>query len=201
MAIYKQGILGPFSGKVGTVVGSSWRGTPYIRSLATKVANPRTADQVKVRSRLTAVTLGLKQFAYLISAGYVNSGSLSPWAAAVKDNFKHLKDGDTPQLDFTAVTLSNGSALFDVSVTKTASAVNFTWTAPADGDDFYGGSLYAGAYNVANGKAVSTSADLTNQTGGLDYQSILSGTDDDDVHVYFFVASATTSTATTHLGD
>jgi hypothetical protein len=28
MAIYQQGILGAFSGKVGAVVGSSWKGIP-----------------------------------------------------------------------------------------------------------------------------------------------------------------------------
>jgi hypothetical protein len=42
MGTIKQGILGGFSGKVGTVVGASWKGIAYMRSLPQKVKNPRT---------------------------------------------------------------------------------------------------------------------------------------------------------------
>ena len=201
MAIYKQGVLGPFSGKVGTVVGSSWRGVPYIRSLATKVANPRTQGQVAARSRLAAIAGRLKHFAFVISAGFVNSGSLSPWSAAIKANMKALTGpSDAPEVDMTAVTLSDGSATFDVKTVKTASSVDFSWKAPKVADDFYGGSLYAAAYNVANGKAVNFLADLSAATASFDFRTIISG-EDDDVHLYFFVASQSVSTATTHIGD
>ena len=35
MGTIKQGILGGFSGKVGTVVGSSWKGISYMRGKTT----------------------------------------------------------------------------------------------------------------------------------------------------------------------
>jgi hypothetical protein len=38
-----KGILGPFSGKVGAVVGSSWKGVDYIKSLP----GPNTSNTVK----------------------------------------------------------------------------------------------------------------------------------------------------------
>lgn len=44
-----QGILGGFSGKVGTVVGGTWKSISYIRSIATSVANPRTEKQLRQR--------------------------------------------------------------------------------------------------------------------------------------------------------
>lgn len=201
MAIYKQGVLGPFSGKVGTVVGSSWRGVPYIRSLATKVANPRTQGQVAARSRLAAIAGRLKHFAFVISAGFVNSGSMSPWSAAIKANMKALTGpSDDPEVDMTAVTLSDGSATFDVKTVKSASSVDFSWKAPKAADSFFGGSLYAAAYNVANGKAVNFLADLSAAAASFDFRTIISG-EDDDVHIYFFVASQSVSTATTHIGD
>lgn len=201
MAIYKQGVLGPFSGKVGTVVGSSWRGVPYIRSLATKVANPRTQGQVAARSRLAAIASRLKHFAFVISAGFVNSGSMSPWSAAIKANMKALTGpSDDPEVDMTAVTLSDGSATFDVKTVKSASSVDFSWKAPKAADSFFGGSLYAAAYNVANGKAVNFLADLSAAAASFDFRTIISG-EDDDVHIYFFVASQSVSTATTHIGD
>ena len=34
MGTIKQGILGGFSGKVGTVVGSTWKSVHYMRALA-----------------------------------------------------------------------------------------------------------------------------------------------------------------------
>ena len=56
MATIKQGILGAFSGKVGSVVGSSWKGIPVMKSLPPSVANPRTAKQIEQRSRMKACT-------------------------------------------------------------------------------------------------------------------------------------------------
>lgn len=38
MGTIKQGILGGFSGKVGNVVGASWKGIDYIRSLPSSVS-------------------------------------------------------------------------------------------------------------------------------------------------------------------
>jgi len=51
MGTIKKGILGGFSGKVGTVVGSSWKGISYMRSLPLKVRNPRTLRQLDQRSK------------------------------------------------------------------------------------------------------------------------------------------------------
>lgn len=48
-----QGILGGVSGKVGNVVGSSWKGIPIIKAKPLSVANPRSAGQVAQRSKLT----------------------------------------------------------------------------------------------------------------------------------------------------
>lgn len=55
MATIKQGILGAFSGKVGSVVGSSWKGIAIMKSRPASVANPKTAKQVIQRSKMTAV--------------------------------------------------------------------------------------------------------------------------------------------------
>lgn len=55
MGIIKQGILGGFSGKVGPVIGSSWKGIDYMKGVPTSVANPRTAPQVAQRTKFTNV--------------------------------------------------------------------------------------------------------------------------------------------------
>lgn len=51
-----QGILGGVSGKVGSVVGSSWKGINVIKSLPLSVANPKTAGQVAQRTKLANVS-------------------------------------------------------------------------------------------------------------------------------------------------
>lgn len=55
MGTYNKGILGPFSGKIGTVVGSSWRGKDYMRSLPKK--GNRTPTQQQSRQRLRFATV------------------------------------------------------------------------------------------------------------------------------------------------
>ena len=67
MAIIKQGILGGFKKKIGSVVGSSWKGVATMRSLPLSVANPRTAAQVENRDRFKACA----EFASLILASII----------------------------------------------------------------------------------------------------------------------------------
>ena len=50
MGKIKQGILGGFRGKVGTVIGASWNGISYMRGLAQSHKNPKTAAQTTQRS-------------------------------------------------------------------------------------------------------------------------------------------------------
>jgi hypothetical protein len=52
MVKLKQGILGGISGKVGNVVGSSWKGISVVKAMPLSVANPRTEAQTEQRSAL-----------------------------------------------------------------------------------------------------------------------------------------------------
>jgi len=51
MAKYKSGINGPFSGKIGPVTGSSWKGTPYIKS-NNRVAPERKPSVAQLNQRM-----------------------------------------------------------------------------------------------------------------------------------------------------
>lgn len=53
MGKIKQGILGGFSGSVGGVVGSSWKGTAVIKAKPISVANPKTASQIAQRNKMS----------------------------------------------------------------------------------------------------------------------------------------------------
>ena len=46
MAKIDEGILGPFSGKVGEVIGSSWHSIPYIKSRPTVFHDAKSPAQL-----------------------------------------------------------------------------------------------------------------------------------------------------------
>jgi len=47
MGTYVKGILGNFSGKVGTVIGSNWKTVNYMRSLSGKRKGTPTSAQLE----------------------------------------------------------------------------------------------------------------------------------------------------------
>lgn len=55
MGVLVQGILGGVRGKVGAVVGASWKGIAVLKAKPLSVANPRTAGQVAQRSKMSNV--------------------------------------------------------------------------------------------------------------------------------------------------
>lgn len=54
MARIPQGILGGIRGRVGNIVGGSWKGINYIRSMPLSVANPNTTSQQAQRGKFAA---------------------------------------------------------------------------------------------------------------------------------------------------
>ncbi len=75
MGTIKQGILGGFSGKVGTVVGGSWKGISYMRGRAQSVKNPRTEAQMEQRSKFALTLSFLKPITSYLRVGGKNGGS------------------------------------------------------------------------------------------------------------------------------
>lgn len=55
MAVIKQGVLGGFSGKIGGVIGSSWKGIAIIKAMPLSVAQPVTAKKTNAKARFTSV--------------------------------------------------------------------------------------------------------------------------------------------------
>lgn len=61
MGVIKRGILGGFSGSVGNVVGSSWKGIATMKAKPLSVANPNTAGQVAQRTKMSNLVAFAKQ--------------------------------------------------------------------------------------------------------------------------------------------
>lgn len=133
MATIKKGILGGFSGKVGNVVGASWKDIEYIRSLPSKVSNPRSAKQLTQRSRFSLVGHFLKVALPVVRLGFSRSadGRNSVYSAAMAWNIRYALKGDYPdfEIDFSKVALSMGGlyAPGNLSVAYDSGKMNFTW--------------------------------------------------------------------------
>jgi len=74
MGTYSKGILGPFSGKVGTVVGANWRGKNILRSLPKKTVRTPSEIQLLQQQKFAAVSAFLTPIAPVLSR-YFGLGS------------------------------------------------------------------------------------------------------------------------------
>lgn len=88
MAKIKQGILGGFSGKVASLVGTSWKGRAVMKSLPLSVANPRTESQVGQRNKFSKVAELASQILTQFVQPVENpiSGNISGYNLFCKDN-------------------------------------------------------------------------------------------------------------------
>ena len=72
MARIEQGILGSFSGKVGEVIGSSWKGIPYIKARPTSFHDPKTPRQLTHRMKLQMAHGFVKSIKHIVEIGFRN---------------------------------------------------------------------------------------------------------------------------------
>ena len=134
MGTIKIGILGGFSGKVGTVIGATWKGIDYMRSRATSVSNPNTPAQLEHRAKFVTIVLFLKPLTAFLRFGFKSLAiKKSGFNAAMAANFKNdVIIGTYPafNIDYTKISVSQGNlpgALNPATVSATAGTVRFTW--------------------------------------------------------------------------
>ena len=136
MGKIKQGILGGFRGKVGTVIGASWNGISYMRGLAQSHKNPKTAAQTTQRSFFKEVLDIASQFSdeqmkFLFPE---NVGGMTRHNALVKQLTEFAAvDGDTKSVDLGNInSLGNAptAELPEVSITAAGENLTISW----DGD-------------------------------------------------------------------
>ena len=135
MGKIKQGILGGFKGKVGTVIGASWNGISYMRGLAQSHKNPKTAAQLKQRSFFKEVQdlvgqLSDEQLAFLFPnsvKGMSRRNLLTKQLSAYPIETEEGKHADLADI----VSLGNAPTadLPDVTITASRSAVTISWNA------------------------------------------------------------------------
>ena len=133
MSKIKQGILGGFSGKTGTVVGSSWKGIAVMRGIAPSVSNPRTAAQLAQRARFSTVIKFLKPLTPFLRIGFKNEAvGMTGFNAAMSYTVKNALMGTYPvyEIDYTKALVSMGTlpgALNPAVTSTTTGKIEYTW--------------------------------------------------------------------------
>lgn len=109
-----QGIEGPFSGKVGPVVGYMWKNRPCIRTYRRQVNYPNTADQQEQRNWFVSMVRFASQatdalklgFSYVAAAARMTEGNYF-----VMRNKQHFhREDNSVRVDYEKLQISVGTA-------------------------------------------------------------------------------------------
>jgi hypothetical protein len=114
MGTFNKGILGGFSGKVGTVVGFNWRGLDVMRSLPKKSGRQPSEKQLIVQARFTLTAHFLAPIKAILSAYFGQpSAEKSRYNLAFSYHNKEAIIGTYPdyEIDFQKVIVSKGELL------------------------------------------------------------------------------------------
>ena len=113
MGSYSKGANGTFSGKVGSVVGSSWRSIDYLKSLPKKTTKQATAEQIAQRARFALAPLYLRPIKDILNIGFGDKklNKITGYNAAVKVFLTQVVTGKNPDytIDFSKMVMSKGS--------------------------------------------------------------------------------------------
>ena len=133
MGKIKQGILGGFKGKVGTVIGSSWNGIAYMRGLPQSTKDRKSAAQLAQRDFFREVQdlvgqLSYEQLVFLFPESVQGMSrrnllvkQLSA-ASAIEDGAKHVN-----LAEITSLGNAPTADLPDVTITAENSNVTISW--------------------------------------------------------------------------
>jgi hypothetical protein len=171
MGTIKQGILGGFSGKVGTVIGGSWKGISYMRSQAQSIKNPRTEAQMEQRSKFALTLAFLKPVTAYVRTGFKTyANKQTAFNAAMSYVVKNAVTGTYPDyaLDFSLALVSRGSLMPAENAAAVAGTgkIAFTWTDNSGVGDAMATDLAMPlVFNKDKGEAVFNTAAATRADG------------------------------------
>lgn len=141
MGIYNQGIYGPYSGRVGNVIGSFWKGRCVMRIRAASYTDANTIPQQTQRMKWRLVSAFLNANSKLVKLGFAAvDDSLTAFNAAMKYNIPEAITGTFPELklDLTKAVLSKGDllAIEGGALTSTVpGSISVAWTNNSNNGD------------------------------------------------------------------
>lgn len=162
MAKLKHGIFGPISGKLGSLVGGTWKNIPYLREAPKKKNKPalRSEAQIANEQKMKFVNEVLVPFHPFINVGFQHLAiAKTAISAAYSLNFYQAITGTYPNLaaDYSKLVISKGnlSGLINPLITRAADELHLIWENGTGNKAAYNDQLmfvvYAPALNIADG--------------------------------------------------
>ncbi len=114
MAKNLRGIMGAISGRLGPIIGSTWKGIPYLRmtSKSSGKTKKQSSRQMAHRAKFAYLTKWLKPFHAYVTLGFKNMAEgTTEISAAFSYNFKAALLGEYPnfEIDYRKVMISMGT--------------------------------------------------------------------------------------------
>ncbi len=126
MARFIKGITGSYQGKIGNIVGSSWRGIDYIRSLPKKSSKAASEDQLAQRMKFGMTTSFLKSIKDVLMLGFSDNKQKTKtgYNVAFQQFINNAFQGAYPNftIDYTVVKIASGSLASLIGLQTTESA-------------------------------------------------------------------------------
>lgn len=190
MAQLKTGILGNVSGKVGNVVGGTWKGINYLRTIAASVNNPNTELQVSQRLKFSTVVRFQQPITEFIRVGYKGQAvKMTAFNAAFSYNFHNALKGKYPDysIDYPQAMVSRGNmagAMNPKSISSETAKVALSWDAPSgSGQGSETDTAMYVIFNASRQEAVYSLNAGTRGDGGVEV-TLPSSYSGDEIHCY-----------------
>lgn len=133
MGLYIQGAFGPFSGRVGNLIGTFWKGRAVMRIRPASVTDANTLAQQTQRLKFKIVASFIKLQEKFVKLGFAAvDKTITPFNNALKFNITNAVTGAFPDLslDLTKVRITKGNLenLSEPALTSpTPGAVKIDW--------------------------------------------------------------------------
>lgn len=200
MGTIKQGILGGFSGKVGTVIGGNWKGIDYMRGKAASVSNPKTEAQLDQRARFGAALKFLQPLTSFIRVGFKNYAvKMTAFNSAMSYNLNNALAGSFPEyfIDYASALVSRGSlpgALNPLIQSANPGQVDFTWQDNSqDANASANDKVLLVVFNPAKQLAITIVGDGNDRASGGQSLTVPSSFAGDEVQCYIAFQNANQS--------
>lgn len=134
MAIAKDGINGPFSGKIGSIVGYMWKGRLVMRAMPKKTKKKPSILQLANRQRMAVTQRFLKHIVRILRKGFAeiaDEKNITPYMAATSYNKLHAIVGEYPNITFNPalakISMGNLPGVENAHMIKTEEGLLFNW--------------------------------------------------------------------------
>ncbi len=135
MGIIRNGANGGFSGKAGSIIGSSWNSVNYIKGLHKQSNKPATTKQLQQRAKFATVLNFMGPIKDLLMLGYKgqNAGRATGFNMGIQHALNNALIGDYPayELDKALIQISKGTLQKPGNTTLNSSIVgslSLSWT-------------------------------------------------------------------------